>query len=134
MRRTPVSVMVVICASGLLSVACDDDNPVGPEDGITVYEDPDYRGDSRRFDGNEFDLEEVRGPCGFAVPGADGDWDDCISSIRVPAGWEVTIFEDPDYRGEARTFFNDVFDLEFEPGPCGDDWDDCISSIQVRRR
>ncbi len=122
-----------IAAVGLIvlgSAACD--TSTGPSDGVTVFEEPGYQGDSRTFDGNEFDLEEVRGPCN-GTTSTDGDWDDCMSSIRVPAGWEITVYEDPNYEGGSRTFLNDVSDLEFESGPCGDDWENCVSAIRVSR-
>ena len=115
----------------LVAGACDDD-PAGPTEGIFAYEDPEFRGEARVFDGNIDDLRDIRGPCGAQDP--DGDWNDCISSIRVPAGWEVTIFEDDSYEGGSTTLTSDVTDLENLNGPCGDDWDDCITAIQVRRR
>jgi hypothetical protein len=74
------------------------------------------------------DLDSLPG-CG----GAGADWNDCISSIRIPAGWSVTVYEQDDYVGTSTTFTADVPDLERVPGPCGNDWDDCISSIQVRQ-
>jgi hypothetical protein len=79
--------------------------------------------------GNVGDLDALPG-CG----GAGADWDDCISSIHVPSGWEVIVFEHDDYTGASMTFSVDVPDLELQPGPCGGDWDDCISSIQLRQR
>jgi len=42
----------------------------------TVYEHPNYRGESLTVTSDIPDLDDVRGPCG-------NDWDDCISSIRV---------------------------------------------------
>jgi hypothetical protein len=79
--------------------------------------------------GNVGDLDDLPG-CG----GAGADWDDCISSIRIPTGWEVTVFEHDNYSGASMTFSADVPDLELVTGPCGNDWDDCISSIQLRQR
>ena len=66
--------------------------------------------------------------------GAGADWDDCISSIRIPSGWEITVFEHDQYSGTSTTFTADVPDLHLQMGPCGNDWDDCISAIQVRQR
>src|SRR5262245_37835312 len=118
---------------GLLAVAAascsDDDNPTAPSNTVVIYADTNYRGNSRAMLGNAADLDALPG-CG----GAGADWDDCISSIRIPSGWEVTVFEHDDYTGASMTFSADVPDLERVPGPCGNDWDDCISSIQLRQR
>jgi hypothetical protein len=125
------SSIALVGISFLGAAACDDD-PAGPTEGIFAYEDPEFRGEARVFDGNIDDLRDIRGPCGTLDP--EGDWNDCISSIRVPSGWEVTIFEDDSYEGGSTTLTSDVIDLEDLNGPCGDDWDDCITAIQVRRR
>lgn len=118
---------------GLLAVAsaaCGDENPATPTGlSIVIYQNPDYRGDSRVVLNNVPDLDDLPG-CG----GASADWDDCISSIRVPSRWEITVFEHDNYTGASMTFTADVPDLEQLPGPCGNDWDDCISSFQVRQR
>ncbi len=98
---------------------------------VTVYQDPEFRGGSRALMGDVADLDDLSGPCGA---GAGSDWDDCISSIKVPSGWEVTLFEDDNYRGASTTLTADVQDLERRPGPCGDGWDDCVSSIRIRQR
>ena len=100
--------------------------------GVTVYEHPDFGGDSRTFDGPAFDLDDLRGPC-FGFVDNFGDWDDCISSIRVPSGWEAVVFEHDEYEGESLTVTSDIRDLDDVRGPCGNDWDDCISSLRVRR-
>jgi hypothetical protein len=127
----PGLVGVALC--GLLTLGPGCDTHTGPSEGVTVYEDPDFRGSSRTFDGNSFDLQDIRGPCfGFLDTSSEGSWDDCISSIRVPSGWEITLYEDDRYEGRNITLSADVRDLEELRGPCGDDWDDCVSSIRVR--
>jgi hypothetical protein len=114
----------------MVSAACDDDSPTTPTGtAVVIYQDTNFRGDSRAVAANASDLDQLPG-CGG--PGAD--WDDCISSIRVPSGWEVTVFEHDLYSGASATFTTDIEDLERQMGPCGNDWDDCISSIQVRQR
>ena len=127
--------LAVSLAFGVLTFsACGQDSPTSPTGaGITVYQDPEYRGNARTFplEGNIVDLDDITGPCGSVV---DGDWDDCISSIRVPAGWQVTVFENDQNGGASVTFTADVVDLERERGPCDGNWDDCISSMTIRRR
>ena len=93
-----------------------------------MYQNTNYSGDSRALIGSAADLDDYPG-CG----GAGADWNDCISSIRIPAGWSLTIFEQDNYAGPSTTLTGDVPDLEQIAGPCGNDWDDCISSIQVRQ-
>jgi peptidase inhibitor family I36 len=120
--------------AGLLAVsslACDDDSTTMPTgQTVVIYQDTNYRGDSRvLITGNQPDLDDLPG-CG----GAGADWDDCISSIRIPSGWEITVFEHDQYSGTSATFSADIPDLHLQMGPCGNDWDDCISSIQVRQK
>jgi len=104
-------------------------------DGITIYEHPQFKGISRVLLTDVEDLDDLSGGCN-----QDGrfdvtfDFDDCISSIRVPQGLRVTVYEDPHYRGASVTFTADVGDLDDVKGPCGGDWDDCISSIRVSRQ
>jgi hypothetical protein len=94
-----------------------------------IYQSSDYRGESQFLTTSVTDLNDLPG-CG----GAGADWNDCISSIRIPSPWEITVFEADNYAGPSMTFTADVPNLEQVQGPCGNDWDDCISSIQVRRR
>ena len=126
-----VSAGVILVLAG----ACSD-NPSGPTGSIaaslvTVYQDPEFRGTGRALMGDVADLDDLSGPCGT---GAGSDWDDCVSSIKVPSGLEVTLFEHDNYGGASTTFTADVADLERRPGPCGDGWDDCASSIRIRQR
>ena len=128
-RSRGLALFVLVAA---LSGGCGSTSPAAPtSNAVTVYADPEFRGDSRVVIGSIPELGDLGGPCGT---GAAGDWDDCISSIRVPQGLEVTVYEDEDFSGASMTFTADVLDLEREPGPCSDGWDDCISSIVVRER
>ena len=120
----------VILALGFPS-ACDNTLPQpSPTEGVTVYQHPDFRGDSYTFvrDFNNFD--DLRGPCGTVDPPV-ASWDDCVSSLKIAEGWEAIAFERDDFGGQALTITSDFMDLDDEGGPCGGDWDDCISSIQV---
>ena len=128
MNRKSCAIIVGILLT--VSIACDDDGPTTPTgNNVIVYQNTEYRGDSRAVLGNVPDLDDLPG-CG----GAGADWDDCISSIRIPSGWEITVFEGDQYSGASATFTSDIPDLERQQGPCGNDWDDCISSFQVRQR
>jgi len=123
-----------LIVAGLLAVsslACDDDGTTMPSgQTVVIYQNTEFRGDSRvLIAGNQPDLDDLPG-CG----GAGADWDDCISSIRIPAGWEITVFEHDDYQGASAVFTSDLPDLHQQMGPCGNSWDDCISAIQVRQR
>jgi hypothetical protein len=123
--------LLVVGFLAVSSVACDDDGPTMPTgQAVVIYQNTEYRGDSRVLAaGNQRDLDDLPG-CG----GAGADWDDCISSIRIPSGWEITVFEHDDFQGASAIFTSDLPDLHQQMGPCGNEWDDCISSIQVRQR
>lgn len=112
-----------------VAVGCDDNGSTTPT-GTTViiYQDTNFRGDSRALPNSAPDLDDLPG-CG----GSGADWNDCISSIRVPSGWSITIYDEDNYTGNSATLTTDTPDLERIAGPCGDDWDDCIASIQVRQ-
>ena len=129
MTRVCCAAFVVLLT--VLSSSCsDDDNPTAPTGNtVVIYADTNFRGNSRAMLADASDLDDLPG-CG----GAGADWDDCISSIHVPRGWEVEVFEHDLYTGASATFTADVPDLHQESGPCGGQWDDCISSIRLRQR
>lgn len=141
------SLVAVILVSGLLS-ACDGDGPtqptgpaqpIGPTQpspaGVTLYEHPDYEGASYMLTHNEENLDSERGPC---KPTSNSDagrsWDNCVSSIDVGEGWQVTVYERDDYGGPFRTFTASVANLREVTGganSCNAGWNDCISSVRV---
>jgi hypothetical protein len=109
----------------------------GPTDGIVLYEHPDYKGDSIGFDSDVYNLGGYDGPCGeyydeYSGMSTGGHWDNCVSSIMVPVGWEVTTYEDVFYRGERLTIHEAIRDLDDTRDLRGDDWDDRITSMRVR--
>ena len=110
-------------------------SPADSGDGITIYADPRFRGESHVLLTDVEDLDDLVAGC---WKGGTFDlhvnFDDCISSIRIPPDRQVTVYEDPHYRGDSVTFTSDIADLDDVRGPCGGDWDDCISSIRVSRR
>jgi len=121
-----VAVIVVVLQS------CSPTVPAGAEIGVTVYELSNYQGQARRLGADERDFDDVVGPCG------SGNWDDCISSIRVPAGWQAILYEHPDFDGRSLTLTSDMDDLRRESisgwNGCGGDWENCASSIRVSQQ
>lgn len=104
------------------------------QDGVIIYEHPQFKGISRLLLTDVEDLDDVFGCTKGGPYFPTYNFDDCVSSIRIPPGWRVTVYEDPRYRGASVTFTSDVPDLDDVRGPCGDDFDDCISSIRVSRQ
>lgn len=127
--RTTSCLIAMLMFTALFAAGCEDDGTTTPT-GTTViiYQDTSFRGDSRAVPNSQPNLDDVPG-CG----GAGADWNDCISSIRVPPGWSITIWDEDNYTGNSTILTRDTPDLHNVPGPCGDDWDDCIASIQVRQ-
>jgi hypothetical protein len=133
--RLSLLLACVVSVTFLASLTSCGPTHTGPSDGVILYEHPDYKGDSIGVTFDQSELDVWPGPCGgsgYPTYGP-GDWDDCVSSVRVPAGWEAVLYEHERYRGETLTVTSDVSDLEDVAGPCGDDWDDCVSSIRVFR-
>lgn len=85
----------------------------------TVYWDIWYSGWSTSFSGD--------------VSFVGWDWNDQISSIRVPAGRTVEIYQHWNFEGQMLTLTSDADDLrDFTgPGPDGT-WNDAVSSIRIR--
>jgi pimeloyl-ACP methyl ester carboxylesterase len=60
------------------------------------------------------------------------DWNDRISSVHVPDGRTVVLYEHADYGGDSLTLSGDEVDLRMFPGPSPDGtWNDVVSSIRV---
>jgi hypothetical protein len=80
---------------------------------VTVYEDCDFRGNSRTLDvGDYSDVRRIR------------IGNDKISSIRVNRGYTVRLFQDERFRGISKVFSFDE--------PClGEGWNDQASSLVV---
>ena len=127
-----LAMALILCACGGGPAA---PSPTDTGDGITIFADPRFRGVSTILLADVEDLDDlVTGCYKNGTSGPPINFDDCISSIRIPAGRKVTVYEDPRYRGDSVTFTSDVMDLDDVRGPCGGDWDDCISSIRVSRQ
>jgi hypothetical protein len=124
-----------VVAASILGSACaaGPTQPTAPfGQGVSLYQDSLYRGKNVTIDGDVSDLSRLRGPCG----GSDDEpshFDDCISSLRIPAGWSATVFRDRKFGGASVTYTEDVPDLDVVAGPCEPGFNDCISSIRVQR-
>jgi hypothetical protein len=98
--------------------------------GVTLYPDSLFRGDRVTLDGDVSDLSKLRGPCEKSED-EGASYDDCVSSLHVPAGWTVTVFRDRGFAGGSATYTADVDDLDVVSGPCKRGFNDCISSVQI---
>jgi hypothetical protein len=127
-------VIVSLAASAMLAPACA--GPTQPTttygQGVTLYPDSLYRGHRVTLDGDVADLGKLRGPCTKSEDDPSS-YDDCVSSLHVPAGWTITVFRDRGFAGGSDTYTADVADLDVVNGPCKRGFNDCISSIRVIR-
>ncbi|WP_340642378.1 PAN domain-containing protein [Photobacterium damselae] len=78
---------------------------------VILYTDANYQGSSITTIGS--------------MPWIDDDFDDQLSSIKIPNGWKVTLYEDANYKGRSITLTNN------------DDWlndfNDLTSSIHIQK-
>jgi len=111
---------------------CSTTAPAGATEGVMVYEHSNYQGQIRRLGADERDLDDVVGPCN------SGNWDDCISSIRVPVGWQAILYEHPNFDGRSLTVTSDIQNLWTKNvegwNGCGSNWDDCASSVRISQQ
>ena len=131
--------MAALIGAGALAAGCGADVPTTPTaafgEGVTLYPDSLYRGERITLGGDVADLSKVRGPCGGdSDSGQDSNYDNCISSIRIPAGWTVVVYRDRGFAGDTATYRADVQDLDVVPGPCRPGFNDCISSLRLSRQ
>jgi len=119
-----LAMALILCACGGGPAA---PSPADTGDGITIFADPQFRGSLHDPARSRRRPRRSRRGCSKGTTRVlDLNYDDCISSIRIPAGRKVTVYEDPRYRGNSVIFTSDVMDLDDVRGPCGGDWDDCI--------
>jgi hypothetical protein len=135
-------------ATGLaLAVSCTKPLlPTAPSElsaGVVIYGDANFGGKSAHIAthiANLFDYRDgcnertscTSSPYGGSSCTTTYDWDDCISSIKVAAGWGATIYRDSDFHGESLEVKADVLNLQLVAGTCDHDGlNDCISSMRV---
>ncbi len=93
--------------------------PASGGTGPTFYGDANYTGTSATLGVGSYDLPQLQ---------AAGIANDTVSSIRVPAGYQVTAYADAGFAGTAWTFTTDTANLL----PTGNN--DAISSLRVATR
>jgi len=57
-----------------------------------------------------------------------------VSSVRVLAGWRVTLYRDSEFRGRSVMLTADAPNLKELPGPCDGTFNDCVMSMRVARQ
>jgi Peptidase inhibitor family I36 len=137
MRRAAVYAGVVLLVS--LSACSDKLRTLGPTpsgEGITIYIHADFAGSSQSVNVDVGDLNKVEGPCaqGSSEEPAAPTWSDCISSVRVNAGWSATLYRDREFKGNSVVLTADAPNLRELSGPCKGSFNDCVSSIRVSRQ
>jgi hypothetical protein len=133
-----VILMIVVA----LLAACQKELPMAPSDlasGIVVYEHANYLGESAHITADVDDLMDFKGPCRhttncgqFGCETTDS-WDDCISSVRVAAGWQAVLWEDDDFSGDRLTVTGDIPNLDATRGCSSRGFNDCVTSIRLIR-
>jgi hypothetical protein len=82
--------------------------------GVTIYKDSGYNGAVQVLTEGSYNLNALR------IGG------DQLSSLKVPVGMKVTLFEHPNYAGKSKTFTQDAAYV-------GDDFNDITSSVLVEK-
>ena len=90
-------------------------------EGVCVYDRPNYQGRSQCWSGRER----------FSDLGAQGNWSDRISSIRVFGGTRVVVYRDIGLRGPSFVVNGDIPDLAQVRGQGFRSWDRQISSMEI---
>lgn len=86
-------------------------NPFTVEGSVTIYGDRDYKGQSKVLSVGTYDISEL------------GIGNDSLSSLRVPKGLQVTLYEHSGFQGRFKTLTGDASYI--------DDFNNITSSIKV---
>jgi hypothetical protein len=131
--RTAIGLVLTLLISGC-TTPLETLGPTPADEGIVLYLHAGFAGTSQTVNHDVDDLGKVEGPCSHGEEGERPTWSDCVSSVRVAAGWTVTLYRDRDYRGNNVRLSVDSPNLKELPGPCDGSFNDCVSSIRVSRQ
>ncbi len=79
---------------------------------VVIFKDGDFQGASQQLSVGSYDIKDLT----FG--------NDQLSSLKVPAGYKVTLYEHGGFQGKSKTFTSDA-------GWVGDDLNDITSSLKV---
>jgi hypothetical protein len=82
---------------------------------VTLYEDCNYSGKKNYLEAGTYSLYQMK------------IGNDKLSCMQIPAGMKVTIYENDNFRGRSKTFYNSIACLEGE-------WNDMASSLVVENQ
>jgi len=82
-----------------------------------LFVDDNFRGERINITANTRDLHQL-------------NFGDKASSICIPAGFSITVFQDTDFGGQALDVSSNIADLQRDR-PNGQDWGDRISSVRI---
>ena len=131
-RALRLTSSALLFSAFVLASGCGSPTAPTSQEGVTLYVDRNYGSTNLVIDSDRTNLSDIVGPCdsGSYV----GNWDDCVSSVRVSPGWRAVGYRDRHYSGPTIEIAEDIADLRNVAGPCGHGFDDCLSSIRVFRR
>jgi urease subunit beta len=87
---------------------------------VTIYEDVDFKGNRKELDEGEYNIYDL------------GIGDNKLSSLTVPAGMKVIVYEYEDFRGRSKTFTSNVKDLR-KVKVEGKSFNNATSSIRIEK-
>ena len=90
-------------------------DPFQVDSSVVIYSDPDYKGQSKVLEIGTYNTSEL------------GITNDSLSSLQVPKGLQVTLYEHSDFQGRSKIFTEDASSV-------GDDFNNVTSSIKVSFR
>ena len=104
MKKLLLSTIMLVCVSTMANAQA-----------ITVYWDANYSGATKQFS--------------ESVSWIGNEWNDKISSIKVPRGWKIEVFQDANYGGASKIIESDWTVTNYDLS-----WNDKISSIKILRK
>ena len=123
-------VLAVACSGQPLEIL----GPTPADEGITFFLHAGFAGPAQAVNHDVADLSKVEGPCSSGAEGETPTWGRCVSSVRVLAGWRVTLYRDSEFRGRSVMLTADAPNLKELPGPCDGTFNDCVMSMRVARQ